>query len=163
MNQTDTVGRITDLDTSGIVLPYMPLKMRIIADNPKQFSKAHDSDAGYDILASDRYSILPGEKAVINTGLFIELPQNYVGIVKSRSGLSVKHDLEVGAGVVDAGYRGEVKVVLRNMHPKNIYIINEGDKVAQMLVVKLPNIHIERVDSLSDSDRGSAGFNSTGY
>lgn len=138
------------------------MKLNIVTNNSRQFTKAHDIDAGYDILSSEDIWIRPGEKELILTGLKVAIPAGYVGIIKSRSGLSVKHNLEVGAGVIDSGYTGEVRVVLRNLG-NEIYCVKSGDKIAQMIIVNLPDIEIVRVDNLNNTERGEGGFNSTGY
>lgn len=138
-------------------------RVQVVTDVQNQFLKAHDTDAAYDIVSTEHCWVPPNGKAVVSTGLKMAIPRGYVGILKSRSGLSVKHDIEVGAGVIDSGYRGEVKVVLRNVGKHGSYEVHPGDKVAQMVIVKLPELLIERVESLDDSDRGAKGFNSTGY
>ena len=133
--------------------------MIILTDIPKQCKRAHKYDAGYDILSSIDTVIPPKDKAIINTGLVVYIPQGCVGILKSRSGLAVKHDIEVGAGVIDYGYTGEVKVVLRNFGNER-FIVNTGDKIAQLAVVPL---YQDPDNYLLDDDRGTNGFNSTGY
>lgn len=148
---------------SGDELRRVDACVQIVTDVPNQFLKAHDTDAAYDIVATENCWVPPNGKHVVSTGLKMAIPKGYVGIIKSRSGLSVKHDIEVGAGVIDSGYRGEVKVVLRNLGKHGSYEVHPGDKVAQMVIVKLPELLINRVDSLDDSDRGAKGFNSTGY
>jgi dUTP pyrophosphatase len=145
--------------------PTDPIKVeafvRIVSSVPNQFSKAHVTDAGFDIRAASGPVIMPGTKGLVNTDLYMQIPYGYVGIIKSRSGLSVKADLEHGAGVIDSGYRGEVKVVLRNFgtHP---YYVQPGDRIAQMLILKLPEVAVVRTDKLGSSDRGTGGFGHTG-
>lgn len=130
---------------------------------PNQFKKAHEEDAGYDILA-ERPAVVPAwGKDIVFTGLKVSIPKEFVGILKSRSGLSVKHDIEVGAGVIDSGYEGEIKVVLRNFS-NTPYNVSAGDKIAQLIVFPIytkVSMPVEKLDS--SSKRGSEGFNSTGY
>ena len=127
-----------------------------------QCIKAHEFDAGYDIMANENIIVPSFGKAIISTGLCISVPQGFVGFLKSRSGLSVKHDLEVGAGVIDYGYTGEVKVVLRNFGLTD-YQVKVGDKIAQLVVLPIYGSYRWLTDTLEDSERGAKGFNSTGY
>lgn len=127
-----------------------------------QFKKAHKYDAGYDLLSTEDYIIHARDKAIVKTGLKVLIPKGYVGIIKSRSGLAAKHDLEHGAGVIDAGYTGEVLVLLRN-HSDSTYIVHKGDKIAQMLILPVPQFETITVKELPDTKRGANGFNSTGY
>ena len=138
------------------------MDIKIVTDNPKQFRKAHEDDAGYDLLSSQTVVISKGCAALVETGLRVKVPKHHVGIIKSRSGLAVKHNLEVGAGVIDHGYIGEVKVLIRNFGILD-YTIEPGDKIAQMLVIPIFNGHVKRVEKLENTTRGSGGFNSTGY
>lgn len=133
----------------------------IVTDDPKQFHKAHEADGGYDIVASQITVISAGSRALVSTGLKVGIPFGYVGILKSRSGLATKHGLEHGAGVIDSGYTGEVKVLIQN-HSNIDYTVDHGDKIAQMLIIPIATIPVKRVKSLEDSERGEGGFNSTG-
>lgn len=160
------VGNITQLTTTsvaGVVSKISDrLDIKIVTDNPKQFQKAHEDDAGYDLLSSQTVVIPKGCSVLVPTGLYVKLPKQYVGIIKSRSGLAVKHGIEVGAGVIDCGYIGEIKVLLRNFGGAT-YHINMGDKIAQMLVIPIFQGQVKRVEKLENTTRGSGGFNSTGY
>ena len=133
-----------------------------------QFTKAHDSDAGYDIIANEEKVIFPGTRELISTDLYMAIPEGWVGIIKSRSGLSSKHSLDIGAGdigagVIDPGYTGEVKVLMIN-NGDDWYRVRAGDKIAQILIIPCyPSNEVVRVDNLEDTVRGSNGFNSTGY
>lgn len=123
--------------------------------------KTHDLDAGQDVFAAELKTIDPGESAVIHTDLRIEVPEGHVGLLWSRSGLSVKHRIEVGAGCIDYGYTGEVLVHLYN-HGKSAYVVEAGSRIAQLLTIPI-NIHrYDNIDSLSESSRGENGFGSTG-
>lgn len=121
-------------------------------------SRAHSNDAGIDVSSLEKVSILPNDSAIISTGIKIALDPNTFGLVKSRSGLSFRFNLEVGAGVIDEGYNGEIKVHLYN-HGNEAYTVNAGDKVAQLIV--LPVIY-PVLESLSEDERGEKGFGSSG-
>ena len=122
---------------------------------------SHPGDAGADLKASES-SIVPARgKALVPTGLCIELPEGHVGLIWPRSGLAVKHSIDCGAGVVDAKYRGEIKVLLFNHSDKN-FTIEPGDRIAQLLVQKVENINFLPVESLGETERNEGGFGSTG-
>ena len=122
---------------------------------------SHPGDAGADLKASES-SIVPARgKTLVPTGLCIELPEAHVGLIWPRSGLAVKHSIDCGAGVVDAKYRGEIKVLLFNHSDKN-FTIEPGDRIAQLLVQKVENIDFLPVESLDETVRNKGGFGSTG-
>lgn len=126
-----------------------------------QFVKAHDTDAGYDIKSAEAASLLPGERALLSTGLRVAVPRGYAGIIKSRSGLAVRQGLEAGAGVIDSGYRGQVCVLVHNLSAATVQV-NRGDRIAQMCIVRLHDGACQQVDDLDSTDRGTDGFGSTG-
>lgn len=126
-----------------------------------QLTKKHDNDAGYDIASMVDEIIVAGTSKLISTGLYLEILPDFVGIVKSRSGLSVKNEIEVGAGVIDSNYRGELLVHLYN-HGKEDFTINKGDRIAQLLIIPLCCTFFEEVESLSTTDRNTDGIGSTG-
>lgn len=136
--------------------------IKIVTDNSDQFQKANDADAGYDLISNETCYLMGQTRELVTTDLKVLIPKGYVGIIKSRSGLSVKHGLEVGAGVIDSGYTGQIKVVMHN-HSNETYMITPGDKIAQMIVIPIFQGKVELVESLEETDRGEAGFNSTGY
>jgi dUTP pyrophosphatase len=125
--------------------------------------KAHHDDAAFDLKASEDVDMEPGKPVLVPTGVFMELPTGYEAQVRPRSGLSYKHALTVlnSPGTIDAGYRGEVRVIMLNagLEP---YKVKKGDRVAQMVIAKLPDVEIQAVEQLSDSTRGKGGFGSTG-
>ena len=126
--------------------------------------KQNYSDAGLDICSSMYVVIKPGESALISTGLYLEIDEGYVGILKSRSGLSVKYNLEVGAGVIDSSYRGEVKVHLYNFG-KTDYFVMPKDRICQLLTIPISlDIYdkVHSLDELTETIRGIDGFGSTG-
>lgn len=119
------------------------------------------NDAGLDVVSSETITVKSNNSVLVCTDLYIEVPINYVGLLWSRSGLSVKNKIEVGAGCIDSSYRGEVKVHLYN-YGKNDYIVNKGDRIAQLLTIPINTELYEEVDELPDSERGLGGFGHTG-
>jgi dUTP pyrophosphatase len=126
-------------------------------------AKAHPDDAAFDLRARTALEIAPGTSALVPTGLFLELPAGYEAQVRPRSGLALKKCLTVlnTPGTIDAGYRGEVGVILINHGRENV-AISRGDRIAQMVIQQLPDVTLDLVDSLSESGRGTGGFGSTG-
>ena len=122
--------------------------------------RAHDLDAGYDLRTPYNYAIQPRSFGTIDTGVHVQIPEGYVGFLKSKSGLNVKHSI-TGEGVIDAGYTGSIKVKLYNNgnSTKRFY---KGDKIIQLVILPIYTPEIERVDSLEKTDRGANGFGSTG-
>ncbi len=126
-----------------------------------KLSRKHASDAGLDVHSAEDVIIPPESSELVSTALIIAVPENHVGMLKSRSGLSVKYRLEVGAGVIDSGYRGEVKVHLYN-HGHTAYHVKTGDRIAQLLTIPVNMGEYDKVSLLVDSPRESNGFGSTG-
>lgn len=137
-----------------------PIKFLRLNDDAKIPRRNKDSDAGFDLYATRSDTIWHGGQLVLPIGIACELPEGYVGIIKPRSGMAVKHMINVHAGVVDQGYRGEIHVCLIN-HGDRPVEIRKGDRIAQMLVVPFCGDSVE-VDSIGDSERGSDGFGSSG-
>jgi dUTP pyrophosphatase len=125
---------------------------------------AHPGDAGADLYASEPAEIRPGARAVVRTGVAIELPNGYVGLVHPRSGLAAKLGVTVlnAPGTVDAGYRGEIMVILVNHDPASTARIARGDRIAQLVVQRVERAHFHRVDSLAETARGAGRHGSTG-
>lgn len=121
----------------------------------------HDDDAGFDIYSLDRVIIDPGKRTQIRTGIAMEIPSGYVGLIWDKSGLSHKHGLKTLGGVIDSGYRGEILVGIVNLSSDQ-YTIEQGHKVAQIIIQKKESIEIVITDVLSGTDRGENGFGSTG-
>jgi len=122
---------------------------------------AHHDDAGMDFFAVENVALAPGERAQVPTGIAMEIPEGYVGLIWDKSGLSHRHGLKTLGGVIDAGYRGEVKIGVVNLGAEP-YTIEAGHKVAQMLIQKVEQPTLTEVDSLQDSTRGENAFGSTG-
>ena len=124
-------------------------------------SKKNIYDAGLDIKAKENLVIYPGCRALISTGIHLEILPGYVGLIWARSGLAVKHGIMVGAGCIDVTYRGEVKVLLFNMGDAP-FVVRKGDRIAQLLTVPI-NIGMYTTEAyLSGTERGTAGFGSSG-
>ena len=135
------------------------LSCRVSGDSIPQY--AHAGDAGADITASEKISIPPRERTLVSTGVRLEIPEGYVGLIWPRSGLAVKKGIDCGAGGIDSHYRGEVKVLLFN-HSDNEFQIEPGDRIAQILIQKVERVKFHPVDQLSETARSDAGFGSTG-
>jgi len=124
-------------------------------------AQSKPGDAGYDLRSAFGWEILPGQQLAIPTGYAWQVPLGWVGLIRPRSGLASKHRIDVRAGVIDSSYRGEVKVVLVNEGAEP-FIINQGDRIAQMVVVPCMLCPVITVSQLDDSVRGADGFGSTG-
>jgi dUTP pyrophosphatase len=142
------------------------MKLRIInkSNNPNP-AYATAQSAGMDLRAflDEAITLLPGERILVPTGIFIELAVGYEAQIRPRSGLAINSGITMlnSPGTIDADYRGEIKVIAIN-HGKNTFIINSGDKIAQMVIAKHETISWENVAELSDSERNHGGFGSTG-
>lgn len=122
--------------------------------------RAHATDAGADLRTPVPVGVYPGKHAIVDTGVHVEVPAGYVGMVKAKSGLNVRANLTC-TGVIDAGYTGSIVVKLYN-HGKKPYYFSRGDKVAQLVVMPVECCDFTQVDTLDDTERGAAGFGSTG-
>lgn len=135
--------------------------MRIVLDNGAIMpTRAHATDAGLDLYAKERKLIRANSSAVFDTGVHVELPVGTVGMLKSKSGLNVKHGL-TSEGVIDVGYTGSICVKLYNLSQTD-YIVKVGDKISQLVILPILTPDLEQVESLEDTDRGNGGFGSTG-
>src|SRR4051794_30412996 len=126
--------------------------------------RAHPGDAGCDLFASEAARLEPGARASVGTGVAVEIPEGSAGLVLPRSGLAAKHGISVvnAPGLIDAGYRGEVRVLLLNTDRDEIFEIEPGDRIAQLVIVEVGDADPVEVDSLAESVRGDGGFGSTG-
>ena len=137
------------------------MKVRVFLDEGAYMpEKAHDLDAGFDLRTPEEVRVGYLGSAVIDTGVHMEIPKGYVGFLKSKSGLNVKHSLQ-GEGVIDAGYTGSIVVKLYNSNSES-YTFAPGDKIIQLVLLPIPEVELERVDSLEETERGAGGFGSTG-
>ena len=129
-------------------------------DGAKMPTRAHPMDAGLDLYAMETVWVLAKESVVLDTGVHVELPHNTVGMVKSKSGLNVKHGI-VSEGVIDEGYTGSIHVKLYN-HSGYDYKVNKGDKISQLVIMPILKPDLELVDELWEGERGNNGFGSSG-
>jgi dUTP pyrophosphatase len=127
-------------------------------------SRAHEGDAGFDLATCERVELGPGKRAVVPTGLAIALPEGYAGFVQPRSGLASRHGITIvnAPGLIDSGYRGELRVVLLNTDRERMFVAEPGDRIAQLVVLAVPGVELVEVEELPESARGTAGFGSTG-
>lgn len=125
---------------------------------------AYEGDAGLDLRANERVVIPPYERALISTGLAIALPDGYAGFVQPRSGIALKQGLSIvnTPGLIDAHYRGELKVIAINLDKEREIVIERGDRIAQLVIQEVPCVRLVEVDELDATDRGSGGFGSSG-
>ncbi len=124
-------------------------------------SYAYYGDAAFDLYTAEEIVFEPGKQMMVSTGVAMEIPDRYMGLIWDKSGLAIKHGLKVLGGVIDSGYRGEVMVGMINL-TNEIYTIEKGHKVAQMIIQKTEMVEIEEVEELSDAQRGDKGFGSSG-
>lgn len=137
------------------------MKMNVMLDEGAYMpQRAHEYDAGYDIFSPIRQCIWRHSSEVIDTGVHVEIPKGYVGMLKSKSGLNVKYSI-TGEGVIDSGYTGSIVAKLYNDSFQN-YMIEKGDKIIQLVILPIITPELELVDSFAETERGANGFGSTG-
>lgn len=139
--------------------------MKRLHDGATLPTRAYDGDAGLDLSACERVELGPGERAVVSTGLAVAIPEGHAGLVLPRSGLAVRHGIgKVNApGLIDAGYRGELKVVLLNTDRNERFVVEPGMRIAQLVVVPVTLPEPKEVDELPGSERGERGFGSSAH
>ncbi len=125
--------------------------------------RAYEGDAGLDLAAYERHELGPGERAVVGTGLAVEIPPGYAGFVQPRSGLAAKHGITIlnSPGLVDSGYRGEVRVILLNTDRAETFVVEPGMRIAQLVVQAVETVEPEELRELEESERGARGFGSS--
>lgn len=140
------------------------LRVRRIRDDAVLPSRARTGDAGLDLVACEHAAIPPGGRAGIGTGIAAEIPEGHAGLVVPRSGLALRHGISVvnAPGVIDAGYRGEIRVILLNTDAAATFVVEPGMRIAQLVVVAIPVVWVVEVSALTDAERGAAGFGSSG-
>jgi len=126
-------------------------------------TRAYSGDAGLDLAACDRVELGPGERAAVGTGLAVAIPEGFAGYVQPRSGLAAKHGITIvnTPGLIDSGYRGELKVILLNTDARAPFVVEPGMRIAQLVVLELPSVDPVEVDELPGSERGVRGFGSS--
>jgi dUTP pyrophosphatase len=127
-------------------------------------ARAYAGDAGIDLAACERREIAPGERAVVGTGLAVELPVGYAGFVQPRSGLAAEHGVTIvnSPGLIDAGYRGEVMVILLNTDRTEPFVVEPAMRIAQLVVLSVADVELVEVEELETSERGGRGHGSSG-
>jgi dUTP pyrophosphatase len=125
--------------------------------------RAYTGDAGLDLAACERVELEPGERALVATGLAVAIPEGYAGFVQPRSGLAARHGLALvnSPGLVDSGYRGELRIVLLNTDKAERFVVEPGMRIAQLVVLPIPELELVEVDELPASERGVRGFGSS--
>ena len=125
--------------------------------------RAYTGDAGLDLASCERVELGPGERALVGTGLAVAIPEGYAGFVQPRSGLAARHGLTVvnSPGLVDSGYRGELLINLINTDTREPFVVEPGMRIAQLVVVPVPEVELVEVDELPETERGVRGFGST--
>jgi dUTP pyrophosphatase len=140
------------------------LRFSRLAEDAREPSRAHDGDAGYDLYAVEPAKLAPGERASVGTGIAVAIPEGWAGLVLPRSGLAARHGITIpnAPGLIDSGYRGEVRVLLLNADPRETFEIGVGDRIAQLLLVRHEAPEVLEVESLDETVRGAGGFGSSG-
>jgi dUTP pyrophosphatase len=139
------------------------LPIRRLRDDAIVPVPAYEGDAGLDLAACDRIEIRPGERALVSTGLAVAIPEGFAGFVQPRSGLAAEHGITVlnTPGLIDPGYRGEVRVILHNADARTPFVVEPGMRIAQLVVVPVAEIEPVEVEELPASERGVRGFGSS--
>lgn len=125
--------------------------------------RAYAGDAGLDLATCERVELGPGERAIVPTGLAVAIPEGFAGFVQPRSGLAARHGIAVvnSPGLIDSGYRGEIRVVLLNTDRERVFVAEPGDRIAQLVVLPVPELELVEVDELPTTQRGVRGFGSS--
>ena len=142
----------------------MRLRYTLLSDSARPPARSHPDDAGLDLHAAEPATLAPGERASVGTGVALEIPGGVAGLVLPRSGLAAKHGITLvnAPGLIDPGYRGEVRVLLLNTDRSEAFEIAPGDRIAQLLLVRFEALEPEGAEALGISARGESGFGSTG-
>jgi dUTP pyrophosphatase len=125
--------------------------------------RAYTGDAGVDLAACERVALAPGERVAVGTGLAVAIPEGFAGFVQPRSGLAARHGITIvnAPGLIDSGYRGEVRVVLLNTDRRAPFVVQPGMRIAQLVVLAVPDVELVEVDELPETERGVRGFGSS--
>jgi dUTP diphosphatase len=139
------------------------LQIQRLRDDAVIPERAYAGDAGLDLSAAERVELGPGERAMVGTGLAVAIPEGYAGFVQPRSGLASRHGISVvnSPGLVDSGYRGELRVVLLNTDRVDTFVVEPGMRIAQLVVLAVPAVELDEVERLPGSERGARGFGSS--
>ena len=142
----------------------MTLTFTRLSEDAREPSRAHDGDAGYDLYAVEAATVAPGERASVGTGIALAIPDGWAGLVLPRSGLAARHGITLpnAPGLIDAGYRGEVRVLLLNADSRETFHVAPGDRIAQLVLMRHESPELIEVESLEETVRGTGGFGSSG-
>jgi dUTP pyrophosphatase len=142
----------------------MILRYERLADGAQAPSRVHHGDAGYDLHAAEPALLAPGERASVGTGIAVEIPERHAGLVLPRSGLAAQHGIALvnAPGLIDTGYRGELRVLLLNTDREQPFEIEPGDRIAQLVIVRVETPDLTEVEAVEVTSRGARGFGSTG-
>jgi dUTP pyrophosphatase len=142
----------------------MRLAIQRLRPDARLPTRAHDDDAGLDLYAADGVTIAPGERAMVDTGIAIELPERHAGLVVPRSGLAARHGIALvnAPGLIDAGYRGEIRVLLLNTDREQAFEVAAGDRIAQLVITRVETPDLVEVEELPATTRADGGFGSSG-
>jgi dUTP pyrophosphatase len=140
------------------------VEFKVLAGGAQSPRRAHEDDAGYDLFACEGASLGPGERASVGTGIAVAIPEGHAGLVLPRSGLAARHGIALvnSPGLIDAGYRGELRVLLLNTDAEQSFAIDPGDRIAQLIVIRIEDLQFSEVGELTESARAVGGFGSTG-
>jgi dUTP pyrophosphatase len=140
------------------------LRITRLRDDARLPSRAHDGDAGLDLYAAETATIAPGERAAVATGIAVEIPDGLAGLVLPRSGLAARHGIALvnAPGLIDSGYRGEIKVLLLNTDRAEPFQVSPGDRIAQLMLTPVAEADPVEVSELATTARGAGGFGSSG-
>ncbi|MFN8162039.1 MAG: dUTP diphosphatase [Solirubrobacterales bacterium] len=142
----------------------MEIRFQLLREGARLPTRAHEGDAGLDLYACEPAHIGPGERWGVATGLAVEIPEGHAGLVLPRSGLASDHGVGLAnaPGLIDSGYRGEVRVLLLNNDPAEVFRVEPGDRIAQLVVVPVAPVEPTAAPELAGTARGEGGFGSTG-
>ena len=142
----------------------LEIAITTLTDNVTIPEYAYPGDAGMDLRSAEHVELKPFERFLVPTGLAIAIPEGYAGFVQPRSGLAIKRGVTVlnTPGLIDSHYRGELKVALINLNPDETFVVEPGDRIAQLVIQKVENVSWYVVDALDETERGAGGFGSSG-
>ena len=145
-------------------MPPVKIPVKIIDEGLPRPSYAKPGDAGLDLRSTEDIVIEPGQRALIGTGIALAIPQGYAGFVQPRSGLAIKQGMTLvnTPGLIDSGYRGEIRIIALNTDKEHAIAIKRGDRIAQLVIQEVPAVELVEVEELSSSERADTGFGSSG-